>query len=212
MTLRTARPGAGGVRTLLVLLLLFLAAWAPRVLALDKFVTADEPGLLFRSANFYQAITSRDFANTVQLEHPGVTVTWAGALAFMQRLPGYAAENPGQLTVGQLEPWLLANTAITPLELLTAGRRWIVLWVALLVVASYFPLRKLWGAPLAALAVLMLAVGSVFTRADALAPHGRLAGLSEHRGAARLPGLAAWRATVALPVPFGRDDGPRLAQ
>jgi hypothetical protein len=157
MTPRTARPGMRGLRTLLILLLLFLAAWVPRSLALDKFVTADEPGLLFRSANFYQAIADGDFANTVQLEHPGVTVTWAGALAFLQRLPGYAVRNPGQLTVGQLEPWLRANTAITPLELLTAGRRWIVLWVALLTVASYFPLRKLWGAPLAALAVLMLA-------------------------------------------------------
>ena len=157
MTPRTARPGLRGLRTLLILLLLFLAAWVPRSLALDQFVTADEPGLLFRSANFYQAIADGDFANTVQLEHPGVTVTWAGALASLQRLPGYAARNPGQLTVGQLEPWLRANTAITPLELLTAGRRWIVLWVALLAVASYFPLRKLWGAPLAALAVLMLA-------------------------------------------------------
>ena len=157
MTPRAVRPGVRGLRTLLVLLLLFLAAWAPRVLALDKFVTADEPGLLFRSANFYQAITSRDFANTVQLEHPGVTVTWAGTSAFLQRLPGYAADNPGQLTVGQLESWLYAYTALTPLELLTAGRWWIVLWVALLTTASYFPLRKLWGAPLAALAVLMLA-------------------------------------------------------
>jgi 4-amino-4-deoxy-L-arabinose transferase-like glycosyltransferase len=157
MTPWTARPVARGLRTLLILLLLFLAAWLPRTLALDTFVTADEPGLLFRSANFYQAVANRDFASTVQLEHPGVPVTWAGALAFWQRLPGYATQNPGQLTVGQLEPWLQANTAVTPLELLTAGRRWIALWVALLTAASYFPLRKLWGAPLAALAVLMLA-------------------------------------------------------
>ena len=157
MTPRTTKPSVRGLRTLLILVLLFLVAWAPRALRLDAFVTADEPGLLFRSANFYQALTNRALANTVQLEHPGVTVTWAGALALLQRLPGYAVRNPGQLTVGQLEPWLLANTAITPLELLIAGRRWIVLWVALLVVVSYFPLRKLWGAPLAALAVLMLA-------------------------------------------------------
>ena len=59
--------------------------------------------------------------------------------------------------MGQLEPWLQANTAVTPLELLTAGRQWIALWVALLTAACFFPLRKLWGAPLAALAVLMLA-------------------------------------------------------
>ena len=157
MTPRTARPGLRGLRTLLILLLLFLAVWVPRSLALDQFVTADEPGLLFRSANFYQAIADGDFASTVQLEHPGVTVTWAGTLAFLQRLPGYAEADPVNLTEGQLEPWLRANTAITPLELLTAGRRWIVLWVALLTVASYFPLRKLWARRIAALAVLMLA-------------------------------------------------------
>jgi hypothetical protein len=157
MTPRTARPGVRGLRTLLVLLLLFLAAWGPRVLGLDAFVTADEPGWLFRSANFYQAIAHRDLANTMQLEHPGVTVTWAGTLAFLQRLPGYAVRNPGQLTEGQLEPWLRTNTTLKPLDLLIAGRRWIVLWVALLTTVSYFPLRKLWGASLAVLAVLMLA-------------------------------------------------------
>ena len=81
---RTTKPGLRGLRTLLILLLLlFLAAWVPRSLSLDQFVTADEPGLLFRSANFYQALTNRDLANTVQLEHPGVPVTWAGALAFL---------------------------------------------------------------------------------------------------------------------------------
>ena len=157
MTAHAARPGVRGLRTLLILLLLFLAAWVPRVLGLDAFVTADEPGLLFRSANFYQALADRDFANTVQLEHPGVTVLWTGALTFLQRLPSYTARNPGQVAEGQLEPWLLANTGVTPLELLTAGRWWIALWVALLTAASFFPLRRLFGAPLAILAVLMLA-------------------------------------------------------
>ena len=45
------------LQTPLLLLLLFLAVWTPRVLALDAFVTPDEPLWLYRSANFYQAIS-----------------------------------------------------------------------------------------------------------------------------------------------------------
>ncbi len=53
--------------------------------------------------------------------------------------------------------WLLENTAVTPLELLTAGRWWIVLAASLLVTLSFFPLRRLLGARLAVLAILFVA-------------------------------------------------------
>ena len=66
-------------------------------------------------------------------------------------------KNPGQLAREQLEPWLREHSRWTPLELFTAARWWMVLWIALLTVAAYFPLRKLFGAPIAALAVLVLA-------------------------------------------------------
>ncbi len=92
------------LHTPLVVLLLFLAAWVPRVLALDAFVTPDEPLWLFRSANFYQAISQGDFAHTFQKEHPGVTVTWAGTLGFLKLLPGYAQEGPGQLAGSNSNP------------------------------------------------------------------------------------------------------------
>ena len=157
MTSRTTPPRVRGARTLLILLLLFLAAWVPRGLALDAFVTPDEPTWLYRSANFYQAIGRGDFAGTFQREHPGVTVTWMGALGFLQLLPNYAEEAPGQLGEGQLEAWLRAHSTVEPLQLLVAGRRWIVLWIALLIVAAFFPLRRLFGAQIAVLAVLMLA-------------------------------------------------------
>ena len=92
--------------TPLVVLLLFLAVWLPRVPALDAFVTPDESAWLRRSANFYQAISRGDFAHTFQREHPGVTVTWVGTLGFLQLLPGYAQEPPRQLIKDQLESWL----------------------------------------------------------------------------------------------------------
>ena len=157
MTPRTARPGVRGLRTLLVLLLLFLAVWLPRVQGLDRFVTPDEPTWLYRSANFYRAISRGDFAGTFQREHPGVTVMWAGALAFLQKLPHYAEEGPLQLGEGELEPWLRDHSTVEPLQLLVAARWWMVLWIALITTAAYFPLRRLFGAPIAALAVLMMA-------------------------------------------------------
>ena len=129
----------------------------PRVQGLDRFVTPDEPTWLYRSANFYRAISRGDFAGTFQREHPGVTVMWAGALAFLQKLPHYAEEGPLQLGEGELEPWLRDHSTVEPLQLLVAARWWMVLWIALITTAAYFPLRRLFGAPIAALAVLMMA-------------------------------------------------------
>lgn len=143
--------------TALILILLFAAVWFPRVLALDAFVTADEPLWLSRSADFYQAIGAGDLVHTFQREHPGVTVTWAGTLAFIQRLPGYAQDSPGQLVEGQLEPWLGENGDVRPLELLAVARWWMVLGISLAITACFFPLRKLFGTLLAALAVLFVA-------------------------------------------------------
>src|SRR5262245_55603532 len=117
------------LRTPVLLVALFLAAWLPRTVGLARFVTIDERKWLARSANFYQAITHGDWANTFQREHPGVTVMWAGTLAFLQHYPSYAREAPGQFTWEQenFEAWLKQHTTFAPLELLAAGRWWVVL-------------------------------------------------------------------------------------
>ncbi|MDQ3248000.1 MAG: glycosyltransferase family 39 protein, partial [Chloroflexota bacterium] len=147
------------MRTPLLLLILFLAAWMPRVLALDRFVTYDERKWLARSANFYQAISGGDWANTFQREHPGVTVMWAGMLGFVQKFPTYAQQAPGQFTWERehLEAWLHEQGMVTPLALLAAGRWWIVFAIALAITAGYFPLRRLFGVPLALSATLLIA-------------------------------------------------------
>ena len=46
------------LRTSLILLVLFLAAWLPRVVALDAFVTVDERKWLTRAANFTYALAT----------------------------------------------------------------------------------------------------------------------------------------------------------
>ena len=101
------------LRTALLLIALFFAAWLPRVLALDAFVTPDERKWLARSANFYQAISHGDLANTFQREHPGVTVMWAGMLGFLGEYPNYANVSPGQFTWDReyFEIWLKRHLA-----------------------------------------------------------------------------------------------------
>ena len=146
-------------RTALILAVLFLAAWLPRVLALDAFVTTDERKWLARSANFYTAVSHGDLADTFQREHPGVTVMWAGTLGFLQKFPTYPTQHPEQVGWEReyFEAWLHATTQLTPLDMLTAGRWWIVLAVALAVTASFFPLRRLFDERTAFFATLFLA-------------------------------------------------------
>jgi hypothetical protein len=131
----------------LILFILFLTAWLPRVVGLDVFVTPDERKWLARSANFYEAVSHQRWENTFQREHPGVTVMWAGTLGFLQHFPEYAQQTPGQFTweLENLERWLLENTTHTPIEMLAAGRWWIVLFIALGLALAYLPLRGLIG-------------------------------------------------------------------
>ena len=108
---------------LIVFVLLFLAAWLPRMSGLDQLVTVDEPKWLTRSANFYQAIANGHADDTYQSEHPGVTIMWAGTLGFLTRFPAYAAETPGQFSweTPQLERWLAEAGGPTPLDLAPVG-------------------------------------------------------------------------------------------
>ena len=149
--------------TAIFLILIFLAAWLPRTAGLDKLVTIDETRWLAGSANFLQAISQGDFANTYQKEHPGVTVLWMGALGMRSAYPSYAQEAPGQFSTDweDLEPWLAENSSAeasaTPLELLAAARWWVALASALFITMGFFPLRKLFGMPLAVLISLFVA-------------------------------------------------------
>lgn len=132
--------------------LLFLALWLPRTFTLDAFVSTDEQKWLTRSANFYQALVARDWEHTFQREHPGVTVMYAGMLGLIQTFPAYARVAPAQFTWtgGELEQFLAQQGDVTPLALLAAGRWWVALFTALALTLGYFPLRRLFGAGLAA--------------------------------------------------------------
>jgi len=147
------------LQTALILLGLFLAAWLPRVWDLDAFVTPDERKWLARSANFYEAASEGNWTGTFQREHPGVTVMWAGTLGLLRLYPDYPANAPGPFAWDRehMEAWLAETGGPDPLDLLTAGRWWIVLAVSLAAALGYLPLRSLFGSWPAALAALWIA-------------------------------------------------------
>ncbi|RIK41685.1 MAG: hypothetical protein DCC55_11185 [Chloroflexi bacterium] len=168
-------------QTWFIIVLLFLAAWAPRALALARFVTADERLWLTRSANFYYALAHGDLPATFQREHPGVTVMWAGMLGFLTTFPDYANRAPGYFSWDQeeLESWLHTQTAHTPLALLVAGRSWLALAIAAAIALCYLPLRRLLGATVAAAATLFVAWDPFFVALSRqLHPDGLVAALT----------------------------------
>jgi 4-amino-4-deoxy-L-arabinose transferase-like glycosyltransferase len=167
-------------RTVAAIIILCLVTWLPRASAFDQVVTPDERKWLARSANFNYAIAHGDLEQTFQREHPGVTIMWAGALGILQQFPTYAQEAPGPFgwAVEELEPWLRANTSVTPLGLLIAGRRWIVFFETLAMIGAFFALRRLFGEGLAFLVTLYVFVDPFFiANSFELHPDGLLTAL-----------------------------------
>jgi hypothetical protein len=94
-----------------------------RAVALDRLVTPDESRWLGRSANFYQALATKDFASTYQFVHPGVPVMWLGTLGFLWAYPSYVNDVPGQIepVSAPIEPILLEH-GHDPRDMLIAAR------------------------------------------------------------------------------------------
>lgn len=133
-----------------------IAFIAPRIIALGRFVTADEPTWGKRSASFYYALDDGDYAATYQTGHPGVLTMWAGALAYRLIFPEY-------LDVGQLE---LGDTKLlqifqkygpNPLELLAVARLNVMIFILIALAASFIFAIRLFGRWLAFFAFLLIA-------------------------------------------------------
>ena len=115
----------------IALFLLILALALPRLTALDRYVTVDEPTWLMNSANFYQALWTGNWKNTYQLEHPGVTITWAGTLGFLWDFPGYVKLVDGQLNKENKFREFLTSKGHAAIDLMVAGRTFTALGVIL---------------------------------------------------------------------------------
>lgn len=129
----------------LSLAIIILAIWLPRGLALDRFVTPDEPKWLTRSANFYLALAQTDFASTYQKEHPGVTVMWAGTAGFLSQYRGYVFGGPGQQDRPQKFERYLDKQGMDVLSLLVAGRIFVILGITTALSLAYLLAVRLLG-------------------------------------------------------------------
>ena len=162
-------------------LLLFGLLWAPRVVALDAFVTIDEPVWLAHAMTFAYGLVQQEWALTFRLEHPGVTTMWLAVVGLFTNVPDYAQRVwAAPETYRQpFEQWLSTQTTLTPLALLSAARWWITLAVAFTLALTYFPLRRLLGRWVAVVALLFMAwspMAVAFSRQ--LQPDGLLAALT----------------------------------
>ncbi len=146
----------------LISFLLFLLVWLPRGLALDRFVTADEPKWLARSGNFYLALTQKDWANTFTREHPGVTVTWLGMFGYLWRYPNYIHDAPGRLTDSTQIEQVLRQHGKQPMDLLEAGRILIVLAISITLMAAFHATRMLVGRIAALMGFCLIAFDPFF--------------------------------------------------
>ncbi len=127
-------------------LVLALVLWLPRGFKLNQFVAVDERSWLTRSANFYLALTQGHLAATFQRYHPGVTTMWLGMAGFLWRYPDYPAQAAGQVTDMSegIEDFLRAHHH-PPMEMLAAGRTFVVLFTVLVLLGAFWVTADLLG-------------------------------------------------------------------
>ena len=158
-------------RALLAALLVALLA-VPRLIAIDRFATIDEPYWLTAGADFYYALGQRAFANTVYDYHPAVTTMWVLAAAMLLYFPQYRGLGQGYFDVYKdtLEQFLLAHGR-TPLGLLTAGRIVQALVIVALLLVLFWLLRRLLGNATAWTATLLIGFDPFFLGHSRLLNH-----------------------------------------
>lgn len=126
-------------RTFILPLLLFVTGLLPRLLALDAFLTADEFHWIARSREFLVGVLSKDWAATLQTEHPGVTTMWTGSIGILYKYWSRSPSVPDDLLtfVQQVPSYPPENAYIAPMRFPT------VLLMSLFIVAFYGLLSRL---------------------------------------------------------------------
>jgi 4-amino-4-deoxy-L-arabinose transferase-like glycosyltransferase len=141
---------------------LFLLALGPRlVAACARFVTSDELVWVYRSMRFLRALSTGDWAQTVQAGHPGVTTMYCGVSGILLRrltAPNAAAERLAWLTrLAWLNP--RDGPALKRLAFfLVAGRVPVAILTSLAVAVIYLLARRLWGRRVALVGAALLAL------------------------------------------------------
>ena len=136
--------------------ILALAVFLPRAFALDRFATTDEPEWLGQSGNFYYALGQREPAETYRREHPAVTTLWAGAAGYLTAIPEYRGWGQGYLETTRTESYL-REKGVEPIDVLAAGRFFLVLATTILLTASFYFAQRLFGKEHALVGMLLAA-------------------------------------------------------
>ncbi len=142
---------------LLITLIVICALVIPRLVDLNVFTAADEPFWLVVGANYYYAITHREFENTIYEYHPAVTTMWIVTAAMLIYFPEYRGLMNGYFQQEKTSfDTYLAEQGKDPLDLLWWSRLLQTLLNVGLWLVAFLLLRHLldeWTA----LAVLLLA-------------------------------------------------------
>lgn len=120
-------------------LLLFVIGLLPRFLALDAFLTTDECRWIGRSREFLVGVLSKDWAATLQTEHPGATTMWTGSIGILYKYWTRSPSAPDDLLdfVQQVPSYPCETSYIAPMRFPT------VLLMSLFIVAFYMLLSRL---------------------------------------------------------------------
>ena len=143
---------------LAALALVVLSLGLPRGAELARYVTPDEYLWLTKTANFYEAISNRDFASTFQIGHPGVTIMWAGMAGLWMKYQEYIDLNPGQINPDEFHAIMQRNQVpVSLLALLRQDRIVMVLANVAILALGYLYARRLLGTLPALLGFLLIA-------------------------------------------------------
>lgn len=129
------------------LLFLILLTFLPRVLALSAHWAADEDLWMLRSRAFFFALESGQFEDTFVAYHPGVTTCWLGSLAIWYTFHWQDA----------FKGWFRSDQFLSP-DMLARVRLPIAVMTGILVLLTGVLIWRLFGAPLAGVGTLFLAI------------------------------------------------------
>ena len=130
----------------LFILFLVLLSFLPRLFSLSLHWAADEDVWMQRSRDFYFALESGEFEDTHVAYHPGVTTCWLGCFAIL-----YTSQQ------GYFKGWFRSDQFLSP-EMLAKIRFPIALLTGMLTLAAGILLYRLFGALLASIGTLFLAI------------------------------------------------------
>ena len=189
-------------RPFLASAVIFLLAFVPRLVAIERYVTPDELIWVYRSLKFKEALGAGLWADTLLAGHPGVITMWLGAVGATVQLLLNPADQEVYQWVAQLA-WLTPDNMMAFQQLnvfLTAGRLAVALVNSLGILIVFWLARRLLGDVPALLLTAFLLLDPF------------LAGLA---GILHVDGLLTTFATISLlslALSVGRNGGRQVSR